>query len=113
MGGGTYLSSLQDYNDLRGSRATSAFDVPHRLSLATIYDVPLSGLILGGWQFGAIVTEQVFQWHGMGYLFVNAVRNIDFNVMLAWLIVTATIVILFNLVADILYGILDPRIRHA
>ena len=40
-------------------------------------------------------------------------RNIDFNVMLAWLLVTATIVILFNLLADILYGVLDPRIRHA
>jgi hypothetical protein len=58
VGGGTYLSSIQDYNDLHGSRATSAFDVPHRLSLAAIYDVPLRGLILGGWQFGTIVTEQ-------------------------------------------------------
>jgi peptide/nickel transport system permease protein len=49
----------------------------------------------------------------MGYLFLTAVRNIDFNVMLGWLIVTATIVIVFNLIADILYGVLDPRIRHA
>src|SRR6266581_179682 len=58
VGGGTYLGGLQDYNDLRGNRATSAFDVPHRLSVAGIYDVPLRGLMLGGWQIGAIVTEQ-------------------------------------------------------
>jgi hypothetical protein len=58
VGGGTYLAGLQDYNDLRGNRSVSAFDVPHRLSMAGIYDVPLKGLILGGWQFGTIVTEQ-------------------------------------------------------
>jgi peptide/nickel transport system permease protein len=54
----------------------------------------------------------------MGYLFLNSLSNhgqggVDLNVMLGWLIVTAAIVILFNLIADILYGILDPRIRHA
>ena len=58
VGGGTYLGALQDYNNLSGSRAPSAFDVPHRLSMAAIYDVPGKGLILGGWQFGTIVTEQ-------------------------------------------------------
>jgi peptide/nickel transport system permease protein len=46
-------------------------------------------------------------------LFVTSLFNLDFNVMLGWLLVTAFIVILFNLIADILYGVLDPRIRHA
>ena len=47
------------------------------------------------------------------HLFIKALTNIDFNVMLGWLLVTAAIVIIFNLIADILYGVLDPRIRHA
>ena len=62
---------------------------------------------------GAIVTERVFQWRGMGNLFLNSLQSLDFNVMLGWLLVTAVIVILFNLLADLLYGVLDPRIRHA
>jgi hypothetical protein len=65
VGGGSFLGAIQDYNDLRGSRSPSAFDVSHRFSLAFIYDVPLftsaRGLartLLGGWQIGSIVTEQ-------------------------------------------------------
>jgi peptide/nickel transport system permease protein len=62
---------------------------------------------------GAIITETVFQWHGMGYLLGRALTQIDFNLLLGWLLISATIVIAFNLLADILYGVLDPRIRHA
>jgi peptide/nickel transport system permease protein len=78
------------------------------IPLATVTALDIA-ILLGG----AIVTETVFQWHGMGNLFLTAVQNVDFNVMLAWLLIAAVIVILFNLIADILYGILDPRIRHA
>jgi peptide/nickel transport system permease protein len=66
------------------------------------------GLIIGG----AVITETVFDWHGMGELLVTAARNLDVNVMLAWLLVSAIAVILFNLIADILYAYLDPRIRR-
>jgi peptide/nickel transport system permease protein len=62
---------------------------------------------------GAVITERVFAWQGMGTLLVEAVRTYDPNVVLAWLMVTGVIVILFNLLADILYGVLDPRIRFA
>ena len=62
---------------------------------------------------GAILTEIVFGWQGLGQWYVNGVRTLDVNVMLAYLLITATFVILFNLIADILYGFLDPRIRYA
>jgi glutathione transport system permease protein len=61
---------------------------------------------------GAIITEIVFGWQGLGQWYVTGVTNLDVNIMLAYLLVTATFVILFNLVADILYGVLDPRIRY-
>ncbi len=87
--------------------------VKHALRTALIPLTTVTALDIAGLLGGAIVTETVFQWHGMGYLFLTSLRAIDFNVMLGWLLITATLVILFNLVADILYGILDPRIRHA
>jgi peptide/nickel transport system permease protein len=61
---------------------------------------------------GAILTEIVFGWQGLGQWYVNGVTTLDVNVMLAYLLITATFVILFNLLADILYGFLDPRIRY-
>jgi peptide/nickel transport system permease protein len=60
---------------------------------------------------GAIVTEQVFGWHGMGSVLVSSIEQYDPNMLMGWLIVTATIVVLFNLIADIAYSYLDPRIR--
>jgi peptide/nickel transport system permease protein len=92
--------------------------VRHALRTALIPLATVTALDIAALLGGAIITETVFQWQGMGYLFVNALSNhgqggVDLNVMLGWLIVTAAIVILFNLIADILYGILDPRIRHA
>lgn len=60
---------------------------------------------------GAIVTEQVFGWNGMGSLLVRSIQQYDPNMLMGWLIVTAVIVVLFNLLADIAYSYLDPRIR--
>lgn len=87
--------------------------VRHALRTALIPLTTVTALDVAALLGGAIITEHVFQWNGMGTLFLTSLQNIDFNVMLGWLIVTATIVILFNLIADILYGVLDPRIRHA
>ena len=60
---------------------------------------------------GAVITETVFSWRGMGFLLVQSVRQFDPYMLMGWLMVTASLVILFNLIADIMYGILDPRIR--
>jgi peptide/nickel transport system permease protein len=66
------------------------------------------GAILGG----AVLTEKVFVWNGMGvYLTDNAIGQQDVNVLLAWLMVSATFVIAANLAADLFYAVLDPRIR--
>jgi len=61
---------------------------------------------------GAVVTETIYGWDGLGRWFVNGVNNNDINTTLAYLLFTATLVILFNLAADIVYGFLDPRIRY-
>jgi peptide/nickel transport system permease protein len=61
---------------------------------------------------GAVVTERVFAWQGMGSLLVQGVETNDPNLLLAWLMVTSVLVVLFNLIADVLYAVLDPRIRY-
>lgn len=61
---------------------------------------------------GAILVESVFSWQGVGVWFLQGVSNLDFNVVQAYLLVTAFFVVAFNLLADILYGVLDPRIRY-
>ncbi len=61
---------------------------------------------------GAIITETVFQWRGMGDFLLTAISNRDVNAVMAWLLVAAVAVITFNLIADILYAALDPRIRR-
>jgi peptide/nickel transport system permease protein len=63
---------------------------------------------------GAVITENVFSWNGMGrFLVNNGILNQDVNVTLAWMIVVSVVVVLFNMIADILYAFLDPRIRYA
>jgi peptide/nickel transport system permease protein len=62
---------------------------------------------------GLIITETVFQWPGMGPLFINAMNSGDFPLALAWVMVTVFFVVLFNLLADLMYAVLDPRIRYA
>jgi peptide/nickel transport system permease protein len=66
------------------------------------------GAVLGG----AIITETVFSLDGIGYYFVNKLGQLDVYAVMAYLIVTSTIIIIFNLIADIIYGYLDPRIRY-
>jgi peptide/nickel transport system permease protein len=78
------------------------------IPVATLFSLNSAALLSG-----AIVTEIVFGWRGMGHLLVQSVRSFDPYMLMGWLMVTATLVVLFNLAADILYGILDPRIRLA
>ena len=66
-----------------------------------------AGILLGG----VVVVESVFSWPGLGLLFYDALKASDYPVILAWMAVTTVFVVLFNLLADILYAVLDPRIR--
>jgi peptide/nickel transport system permease protein len=86
--------------------------VRHALRNALIPLATVTALDIAALLGGALITETVFQWNGMGVLFLTAVRDNDAYLMMGWLLISATIVILFNLIADLLYGVLDPRIRY-
>jgi peptide/nickel transport system permease protein len=83
----------------------------HAFRNALIPVTTLFSVNFGSVLAGAIITETVFNWHGMGTLLVEAVSKNDTQVMMGWLVVIATSVIVANLIADLVYGILDPRIR--
>jgi len=83
----------------------------HAFRNALIPVVTVAALNIGAVFSGAIITENVFNWQGMGTLIVAAVEQIEPWMVLGWLVVTAIFIILFNLIADILYAYLDPRIR--
>ncbi|MDX6226236.1 MAG: glutathione transport system permease protein [Frankiales bacterium] len=87
--------------------------VRHALRTALIPLTTVTALDLAGILGGAVITERVFQWHGMGEMLINGINDRDVYVVLAWLLVTAFIVVMFNLIADLLYAVLDPRIRYA
>lgn len=61
---------------------------------------------------GAIITESIFQWRGMGEFLLQSITLRDTNAVLAWLMVAALAVVLFNFIADLLYAIVDPRVRY-
>ena len=84
----------------------------HAVRNALIPVVTLAALNFGALIGGAIVTEQIFQLDGMGNYFIQNLFNQDIYPIMAWLMVVAVAVILFNLIADILYGVLDPRVRY-
>lgn len=88
--------------------------VKHGLRNALIPLTTVVALGIGTLFGGAVITEQVFVWHGMGeYLLKDGIGDNDINVVLGWLLISAVFVVLFNLVADVLYAVLDPRIRLA
>ncbi len=60
---------------------------------------------------GLVITEKIFSIQGMGQVFVDALIAGDAQVLVVWVIVTAVFIILFNLIADMAYGVLDPRVR--
>jgi peptide/nickel transport system permease protein len=76
------------------------------IPLATI--VPLDIVALFG---GAIITEKVFGRPGMGQLFIKSLTNAEIEPIMAYLVITATLAIAANIVADLIYAALDPRIR--
>ena len=84
----------------------------HALKNTLIPFVTIAGMQMGSLLAGAIVTERVFAWPGMGRLFLDSIGVMDFPVIIAWALVIATIFLGINLVVDIIYVWLDPRIRH-
>ncbi|MYW93294.1 ABC transporter permease [Amycolatopsis rubida] len=85
----------------------------HALRNALIPLTTVTALDIGSILGGAVVTETVFQWQGAGAFLLDAIKRSDVYAVEAWLLIAATFIILLNLVADLLYGLLDPRIRYA
>jgi len=84
----------------------------HVFRNALIPLVTVVALDFGGIFGGAIVTEQIFTLDGMGTYFINSLQAADPYPVMAWLMITAVMIVVFNLIADIVYGVLDPRIRY-
>src|SRR5438309_916867 len=84
----------------------------HAFRNALIPLVTVVAIDFGALFAGAIVTETIFTLDGMGFYFINALEASDPYPVMAWLMVVATMVIFFNLIADILYRVFDPRIRY-
>ncbi len=86
--------------------------VKHALRTALIPLTTVTALDVATIVGGAVITEKVFQWKGLGDFLLVSITQFDTYAVTSWLLVSATIVIVFNLVADLLYGVLDPRIRY-
>jgi peptide/nickel transport system permease protein len=84
----------------------------HCLRNAFIAPLTYFAIIIGGLFTGTVIVETVFSWPGVGQLAVGAVRGRDFQVLQAVVIIGSSIYIFANLVVDILYAYLDPRIRY-
>ena len=85
----------------------------HGLRNALIPLVTVMAIDVGALFGGAIITEKVYVWHGMGDYLNTALSDQDINNVVGWVMVSAIFVVLFNLIADLLYAVLDPRIRLA
>lgn len=103
----------QDYIRTARSKGLSEYLVltKHALRNGLIPIITLLGLALPGFFAGSVITETIFAWPGMGRLLVDSVFARDYPVSMAINVITAALVILGSLLADILYGFADPRIR--
>jgi peptide/nickel transport system permease protein len=102
-----------DYIKFARARGLSdrAVNFGHALKNTLVPVMTIAGLQLGAIIAFALITESVFQWPGMGLLFLKAVQNVDIPIMSAYLLLVAFIFVTINLTVDILYAVVDPRIR--
>jgi peptide/nickel transport system permease protein len=105
----------QDY--VRTARAKGLFEkvviLKHALRNALIPFVTIVVLAIPGLFAGAIITETVFAWPGMGRLYYDALQRSDWNVALALIFITALLTVVATLIGDILYTVIDPRIKFS
>ncbi len=105
----------QDYMRTARSKgvASSSLLLRHGLRNAVIPLITVVAIDFGAVAGGATITEGIFAWPGMGLLFIDSLNRRDYPVLLAMLMIGAVFVIAFNLIADILYAVMDPRIRYS
>jgi peptide/nickel transport system permease protein len=102
-----------DYIKFARARGLSnrAVNFGHALKNTLVPVITITGLQLGSIIAFAIITETVFQWPGVGALFINSVRFVDVPVMAAYLMLIALVFVIINLIVDLLYYAVDPRLR--
>ena len=102
----------QDYIRFARARglAQRAIYFHHALKNTLVPVITITGLQLGSIIAFAIVTETVFQWPGIGLLFVNAIQFVDIPVMAAYLMLISVVFVAINLIVDLLYFAVDPRL---
>ncbi len=112
-------ASMLDVINTDYVRTARAKGLPERLVImrhvfrnALIPIVTVSALQFGFLLAGAVVTESIFTLDGMGYYFIQKLGQADVYAIMGYLIVVSISIVTFNLIADILYGFLDPRIRY-
>jgi peptide/nickel transport system permease protein len=110
---GTREAALQDYVKFAHAKGLSPSRVVlvHVLKNILVPVVTVLGLELGGLIAFSVVTETVFAWPGMGKLLIDSIQRLDRPVVVAYLVITVLMFIIINLVVDILYSMLDPRVR--
>lgn len=102
-----------DYIRFARARGLSerAVNFTHALKNTLLPVITIIGLQLGQIIAFAIITETVFQWPGVGLLFINAVQFVDIPVMTTYLLLVGALFVVLNLVVDLLYAVIDPRLR--
>jgi peptide/nickel transport system permease protein len=102
-----------DYIKFAKARGLSsrAINFGHALKNTLVPVITITGLQLGSIIAFAIITESVFQWPGMGLLFLQSVQNADIPIMAAYLLLVAIVFVVINLIVDLLYFAVDPRMR--
>jgi len=110
---GTREAALQDYVKFARAKglAPSRVVLVHVLKNILVPVVTVLGLELGGLIAFSVVTETVFAWPGMGKLLIDSIQRLDRPVIVAYLVITVLMFVVINLVVDILYSMLDPRVR--
>ncbi|MBC8257977.1 MAG: ABC transporter permease [SAR324 cluster bacterium] len=104
---------LTDYIKFARARGLSnkAIHFGHALKNTMVPVITITGLQIGSILAFAIITETVFQWPGMGLMFLQSIQNVDIPIMAAYLMMIAFFFVLINLVVDLLYYVVDPRLR--
>ena len=92
--------------------APLAVIIRHGLKNALIPVVTIVAISLPGLFAGAVVTETIFSWPGMGRLFYNGLGTFDFSLLMGYLVIVSFLVVGFNLLADVAYAMLDPRVKY-
>jgi peptide/nickel transport system permease protein len=103
----------EDYIRTANAKGVARWTVIFRHGLRAVLTpiVTAAGLDLGGLLGGAIITESVFSLHGLGYLAVHSVTTMDLPTIVALVMIVSTFIVIANMVVDIVYGFIDPRVK--